>query len=302
MKAYRYKIPLTQAIQLGEQRIKHREGVLLETDNGWAEASPLPHFSSESVDGVIDALRHTHQVPPSLQFALQCLNQPIAAQSLSVNALLQGTSEQILSRCRKLATSKCSTVKLKVGRNAVQTETELVHRVRAELDADQTLRLDANRAWNWETANDFASRVKELSIEYIEEPLNDPSRLDEFTQRTQLPYAIDETVCESLPLKQFERAAAIVVKPTLVGLGKRMDEVIATEKPIIFSACYESGVGLARIVQLANQYNSMAPAGLDTYSYLAEDVLINRLQIKDWRIHIPSSIEVERERLTEIPL
>jgi len=302
MKAYRYKTPLTQPIRLGETWIEHREGVLLESANGWSEAAPLPHFSNESIGDVIDALKHHRTALPSLQFALQGQEQPILAQTLSINALLQGTTEQVLSRCEKLADSACGAAKLKVGRDAVSADAVLVRAVRKALRSDQTLRLDANRAWDWNAAIDFAAQVKDLDIEYIEEPLQDSSCLEEFAKQTQLPYAIDESVVEALPLRQFEHAAAIVIKPTVVGVGKRMDEAVSLGKPIIFSACYESGVGLARIVQLASQIGATAPAGLDTYSYLAEDVLSARLEIKDWRIHVPSSLEIDRKKLEEIPL
>ncbi len=302
MRVFRYRLPLTHVIQLGPRLLEHRDGLLLEENGRWSEAAPLLHFSQESLEDVLAALRSGQSVPPSLQFALDGLEQPLTPQNLPINALLQGSTSDILAKCRTLSASTCRAVKLKVGRRHLQEEVDLVREVCACLRDDQQLRLDANRAWDWRQAIAFASQVAELDIQYVEEPLQDHRQLEAFASETNLPYALDETLTHTRSLDSFPNARACVVKPTMLGGRKRIRSIAELGKPIVFSACYESGVGLTQIVQLANKFGSGTPAGLDTYHVLAEDVLTKRLLVKDWKIHVPATLEVNHDLLEEVVL
>ena len=302
MRVFHYKLPLTQPIRLGADSIENREGLLLESNGQWSEVAPLPHFSKETLEDVVDALQGRSLAPASLQFAMDALSRPLNEQSQPINALLQGAARDIRAKCDVLAESACQAVKLKVGRDDVKAEIDLVRRVRESLRHDQSLRLDANRAWDWPTAIEFAAKLDDIDIEFIEEPLRDCRRLEAFANETNLRYALDETLSESETLYEFEHAAAFVVKPTILGGRKRLQAIADLGKPMVFSACYESGVGLARIIQLANEWSPSMPAGLDTYAYLGNDVLSQRLEVKDWRMRVPPVIDVNYELLEEIVL
>ena len=302
MRAFRYTLPLTMPIKLGEQTICQRRGILLEENERWSEASPLPHFSRETESDVIAALRGNRPPPPSLEFALDSLQQPPSEGAIPLNALLQGQRDQVLEQTSVLSESSCQTVKLKVGRDRVENEIQLVQQVRRLLRRDQRLRLDANRAWDWPSAITFANGVSGLDIEYIEEPLRDVSRLEEFTTETGLAYAMDESLRETCSLAHFPSAKALIVKPTIVGGRQRVSELASHGKPLTFSACYESGIGLSHICQLALQFAPNVPAGLDTYRYLAEDVLRERLTVQNWRIHITDPLTPDVSRLEKVDL
>ena len=53
---------------------------------------------------------------------------------------------------------------------------------------------------------------------------------------------------------------------------------VKTGLPVVFSAAYESGVGIAAIVRAAGE-DAPEPLGIDTYASLAEDVLARRLPL-----------------------
>ena len=222
--------------------------------------------------------------------------------SIPVCALLQGTFAEILRGAEKLSGEpSCCAVKLKVGRQPnVEEDARLVRQVRSSLASHQRLRLDANRAWDFATARQFARGIAGCDIEYLEEPLQDPHQLETLYSATGLPYALDETLSEGMSLGGFPQVAALIIKPTLLGGQSRVEALKSLGTPLVFSACYESGVGIARVAELAQLYSPTIPAGLDTYSWLAEDVLRQRWSMRDWQLTIDADMAVDTGKLEEV--
>jgi len=283
---------------------------------GWGDAAPLPGFSRESLDQVHKELEERSARPvqheigsaadlfmwastltrlsPSAMFAVESAVAGAAAmeasQSLGVwlfgfssdrcalSALAIEPPEQWAQRARECLEAGYSTVKFKVGRAAIAEE---VAASRAAVAAAPGLqfRFDANRAWSAAEALTFARGVAGLPVEYIEEP---------FANSRELPagwpadvrIAWDETLHNGEALPVFERhVSAWVLKPSLVGGLSRSVQLARHARRCgcraVFSAAYESGVGIRVLAELAATTGSAA--GLDTYSLLAEDVLIPRL-------------------------
>jgi O-succinylbenzoate synthase len=238
-----------------------------------------------------------------LRFAFDCLDGEPSPRRVPINALLSGDVENIDQRALELSRSSCSTVKLKVGRAATfAADVSAVRQVRSVLRAEQKLRLDANRAWTFSSAKAFLQAIADCDIEYIEEPLRDPGDLEALYADTHVPFALDETVGDHSTFDAFPNAAALIVKPTLIGGRERLRELARHGHPIVLSAAYESGVGISRIAQLAAEFSPGIPAGLDTYSWLAQDVLQERLKIEDWHLVIPDELVVDRSCLEELKL
>ena len=254
-----------------------REGILLERDGKWAEASPLPGFSGESIEDVIAAFRGEREAPPSLQFALSSLDEP-AIDELEVpwNALLVGDEVSLLSSLEQAIDAGCRAVKLKVARQDLDRDIERVKAVAARLPQQMALRLDANQAWTFAEAERFIRGIGDVDLEYLEEPLSDPSQLESLYAETGVRYALDESLLAGQDVNQhYPNAAALVCKPTILGGRAALDRLAKFGKPMIFSAAFESGVGIARIVQLAADYSPSIPAGLDTLDWLSEDLLLD---------------------------
>ncbi len=302
MKAFRYELPLVRPMSWGGKLHSTRQGLLLLTEQGWGDAAPLPGFSRETIEDVVLAWRRGPPFRhPSIQFALDSASQPTQAVDVPVNALLTGPSDQILGQAGELANTACRAIKLKVGRStSLDHEIEMVWRVREALRKDQLLRLDANRAWDTPTAIEFGRGLTGCAIEYIEEPLRDPTMLEEFFRETSMPYALDETLTEEQTTVAFANAAALICKPTMLGGLQRLRELAAEGKRLVFSASFESGVGIARIAQWSSEFSPEDPVGLDTYGWLANDVLAVKLERHDWRLSVPPRLQVDRSRLVEL--
>jgi O-succinylbenzoate synthase len=214
---------------------------------------------------------------------------------------LAGAPERILPAASRLRKTACQAVKLKVGRApSVDDDARLVREVRRRLRPDQALRLDANRAWDFDTAVEFGRAVAPCDIAYIEEPLRQPRRLEQFRQSTGCDYALDETLLESPDLRAYPGVAALIIKPTLLGGSDDIQPLAATGIPLVFSACFESGVGIYQIGQLALRWAPGRAAGVDTYSRLARDVLWRPLRMRNWMLTLDSRPQVNLEQLREI--
>ena len=300
LKAYRFRVPLKQPIRMKGRTYEEREGILLERDGHWSEASPLPGFSRETIDKVIDALRGKEKPPPSLEFALSALDAPFSAPlETPINSLLLGNRDEVLAQANVCREDNPQAVKIKVGQRSTAEDAELVRQIRECLPESVSIRLDANQAWDFNAAVDFASRTNDLKLEYVEEPLQEPERLEELCTQTAIKYALDETLVGEQALDRWPSASALICKPTFLGGRAAVERLAATGKPIVFSAAFESGIGIARVAQLAREFSPATPAGLDTLGWLSDNLLCQSPIKHQGRLSFPSAPIVDPAALEE---
>jgi O-succinylbenzoate synthase len=213
---------------------------------------------------------------------------PKVRPSVSFNALLTDDGRALENTVAALHRAGYPAVKLKVGRRSIGEDVARVHAVARRL-AGVALRLDANRAWSFADACCFAKGVREVSIDYVEEPLVDAAELPRLAAETGLPVALDETIQEGASPRDHPYATAVILKPTLAG-GMRATQRLAAEaervacQPVL-SASFESGAGLRGLVALAAGLGTKdVPVGLDTYRRLAADVWQPRLPLEGPRV------------------
>jgi O-succinylbenzoate synthase len=145
---------------------------------------------------------------------------------------------------------------------------------------DISLRLDANRAWEWEEALEFAHAVKNCRIEYCEEPLSEFQKLEELHQQTEIPLALDETLwhnpnSEALPKKGIR---TLILKPGIIGAWENIKFWTAyaeqNELDVVLSSSFESGLSLHWLAYTSAKLISKQPAaGLDTGKCFAHDLI-----------------------------
>jgi o-succinylbenzoate synthase len=291
---------------------------------GWGETAPLPGFSVESQGEAASQLRwlagsmmgrevkedwvdpygefggELDRVAPSVRFGFELAVWNLYAASsgrtlpevvtpfpravVPVNGLLEGSPADVLVEARRMRDEGYRSLKLKVGTRTVAEEVALVGALGEELDEGISLRLDANRAWGYEEAAEFAGGTAGVRFEYVEEPLADPARLPDFVREFGVPVALDESLVGK-ELEELEAfAVAFVLKPMLLGGISRTLRVAGRAHRLgvtpVISSAYESGVGTAALVALAAGIGDRpVPAGLDTYRAIAEDVLETPLNL-----------------------
>jgi O-succinylbenzoate synthase len=316
IRCFRYRTALSAPIPVSGFDSRDREGLLICCESGgrclWGEAAPLTGLSRETLDGALDDIRaivHGLKSPalacPSVRFAWQSFQLVPGHRHVAIAALLSGSPADVLRQATLLADTSWTTVKLKIGRSADPLEdARLVRQVRQRLRTDQQLRLDANRAWDRMQAKQFAAALDGASIAFIEEPLKEPHELESWYAESGLPYALDETLRETRSLVSFPNAAALIVKPTLLGGTASLDRLSEAGIPLIYSACFESGVGIWNVACLASQHAPQRAAGLDTYRWLTDDLLRSPLDMSDGTLSLtePPVVDVRRAQLQEVDL
>ena len=278
--------------------------------HGWGEAAPLPGYSPDTLDDAVAALRtwagdRSVALPPSARWAVAGANADLfsrrcgvplaeayavpgaavgsAAETVSLNALLLGDGD-IVAEAERVRSAGYRAAKLKIGRASPGADAERVRAVAAAL-GPVALRLDANGAWTLDQAAAFADALDGVAVEYVEEPLADALALPELARRAPgVRWALDESLdraFDDVGIAAAMRAA--VVKPMLgperigrarAALAGTVDVpgVDTSRGPVVVSSVFESGVGMRHLVALAAALGD-TPAGLDTYRWLADDVL-----------------------------
>jgi O-succinylbenzoate synthase len=291
--------------------------------SGYGEAAPLPGLSYETIEQVetelarnsdrlvgLDILSSWSEmersisanlpdISPSLRFALETAAWDLAAQStrqplcqwlncrsdriVSVNYLLDRPVEDWEVLRNRLVEGGFRAIKVKVGRQSEDGDVELVRRLRAELGNDIAVRLDANRAWNYDQALRILGRMHTFGIEYVEEPLAgfEPAFLKRLFRLTGVPCALDETVRDLTDLETHlaDRICQVVIlKPTILGGLARTLRLAETARrhqiPVVVTSCFESETGMAALLHLAAAIpGERLSCGLDTLRYFAEPQL-----------------------------
>lgn len=236
LNAFRYRFPFISPFKTGNSTYAEREGIIfiLEADGirAFGEAAPLPGFSRESLDEVVqeleqkrnpvhDFIRKETENPgtpkrkpdtpltPALAFALDTLvydfrgkrkRQPLHKMmfkdfqnSIPLNATLGLDSDaDFMNRAQKYWKEGYRTFKVKTGRN-FEHELERIRQLREAFPASR-IRIDANQSWELNEAESNLGRLETLDIEYCEEPLQNPvvDKLHLLQKKISIPIALDE--------------------------------------------------------------------------------------------------------------
>lgn len=224
---------------------------------GFGEASPLPGLHQESLNdvkrelleiksliigtpreeafSVIDKLQKKKKLSSCAQFALESAILSIGEQVnlpgekkilpdpqnkiILINVLATGNNSSILKKIKECVSENYRSIKVKVGRASVEQEIQLLHTIRDIVGDKVTLRLDANQAWEFDEAVNFAKSVKNLGIEFIEEPLKNSKNLPALFEKTDLPIALDESLTGMSPESVNSNSGinTLVLKPSVIG-------------------------------------------------------------------------------------
>lgn len=214
-----------------------------------------------------------------------------------VNGLITEGTNTLADELTRVLNAHYRTVKVKVGRESIETDIHTVRTIASQLEAETSLRLDANRAWEFDKACRFAEGIADVAIEYIEEPLADSRRLAELARRTKLPLALDESIQELPPekLTSFEGLTAVILRPTVIGgyetTMRYARRAISLGLTPVLSSAVESAVGIAGLLNLASALTPKDVAiGLDTLTWFDRQPASTQLRITDGWLTVESAM------------
>ncbi|CCG05265.1 o-succinylbenzoate synthase [Blastococcus saxobsidens] len=258
-----YEVPLRARFR----GIDVRDGVLLRGPAGWGEFSPFWDY---------DAAESRRWWAAAVESAVEGWPAPVRG-SVPVNVTVPAVDPERAHAI--VAASGCRTAKVKVAEPGQSPADDLarVAAVRDALGPSGAIRVDANAAWDVDTA---AARIGELDrfgLEYVEQPCATLEKLVALRRRIDVRIAADEVVRRSDdPLRVDLREACDVVVLKVQPLGGVRAALRVAEAhglPCVVSSALESSVGIAAGVALAAALPELPFAcGLATVALFTDDV------------------------------
>ncbi|SEL35486.1 O-succinylbenzoate synthase [Blastococcus sp. DSM 46786] len=259
-----YEVPLRTRFR----GIDVRDGVLLRGPAGWGEFSPFWDY---------DAVESRRWWAAAVEAATEGFPEPVRA-SVPVNVTVPAVDAERAHAI--VAASGCRTAKVKVAEPGQTHEHDRarVEAVRDALGPGGAMRVDANAAWDVDTA---VRRIRELDaavgLEYVEQPCATLPELAALRRRIDVRVAVDEGVRRSadplaVDLREAGDVVVLKVQP-LGGVRAALRVAEAHGLPCVVSSALESSVGIAAGVALAAALPELPFAcGLATVALFTADV------------------------------
>jgi len=325
-----FALDLATPLSTADGEIAERRGFLVGVDgvdaHGVGEATPLPGWTEsvrdcesalqdppeswERVDATLDdrpstpAARHGYRLAV-LDGAARGENRPLAAllaeraefpspsDSVPVNATVgDGGVDATVAAAEAAVGAGFETMKLKVGARGLDADLDRVRAVRGAVDA--TVRVDANGAWERETAATAVDAFASLGVEYVEQPL--PA--DELAALAKLrgrgvEIAVDESVGERGVDAVLDAGAAdvAVLKPMALGgpdaaVDAAAQLLDAGVDPVV-TTTIDGAVARAAAVHVAAAVPDVRACGLATRDLLTADLGPDPAPVVDGAVAVP---------------
>jgi O-succinylbenzoate synthase len=269
-------------VELTEHRLRLPDGaggwrdvILLKGPQGWGECSPFAGYPCDP-----SVARHAAEAAATVPW-------PAAVrETVAVNALVPGPEVDVA------ALAGYPVVKVKMRTPA---DVRLVAAVRDAVGPGVELRVDANGAWDVETAADVIAQLAPHGVALVEQPVVTLEELAELHRRVSIPLAADEcvrTVADARRLRTLDAADAVVLKvQPLGGIQAALEIAAEAGVPAIPTSMMETSVGIAVGLALAAALDELPYAcGLGTASLLEADITTEPLLAERGRLRVRRAI------------
>ncbi|GGM33233.1 o-succinylbenzoate synthase [Longimycelium tulufanense] len=275
-----YSIPMRTRFR----GITVREGVLLRGPAGWGEFCPFVEYDDrEAAAWLATALEAAERGWP----------EPVRDR-VPVNCTVPAVDPEEAHHI--VTSSHCRTAKVKVADHpgSATEDAARVEAVRDALGPGGQVRVDANGAWEVDTAVD---RIRQLDraaggLEYVEQPCRTVEELAAVRRRVDVRIAADESIRQAGdPLRVALAGAADVAVlkcAPLGGVRRALEVATAAGLPCVVSSALETSVGLAAQLALAGALPELEFAcGLGTLALLEGDVVADPLLPVNGELPVP---------------
>lgn len=325
-----FALELADPLRTADRTIDERTGTLVRVRSGerrgLGEATPLPgwtesrsecrsaleraadRLSGRGPEAALESLAERPAARHGLALALadlraRRLDVPLyrelgrrrAIRHVPVNATLgDGTVEETVAAARTAVSEGFDCLKVKAGARSPETDRERLAAVREAVGDDVDLRVDANEAWDRDTASSATEWLAEAGVALLEQPLPAGDLSGHASIRGG---GVDVALDESLASADLDRvldldaADALVLKPMVLGGPYRTASVArraraAGVRPIV-STTVDGVVGRLGAVHVAAALAPIAHCGLATADRLVEDLGPDPAPVADGRIEVP---------------
>ena len=207
--------------------------------------------------------------------------------------LVAGEPAAVAAEAARWAADGFDTFKLKLGTG---DDFGQVYAVREAVGPRARIRVDANAAWDVETAKRTLKALEPLEIELAEQPVLTLEEAADVAGSTSIPIAGDESIESCADAEEVLRAGACdiaSVKLSKVGGPEEAIE-IAEVMPSYLSSALDGPVGIAAAAQVAQTLAAAAGAGapslahgLATQRLFASTIAAVECEVRDGMLHPP---------------
>jgi L-Ala-D/L-Glu epimerase len=236
--------------------------------------------------------------------------------------LIAGPPEEVASEAERWARDGFTTFKLKLGAESARSvdmrrfsqtrdvDVAQVRAVRSALGSWVRIRVDANEAWDLETAKATLAALEPFEIELAEQPVAGLEAMAELAANTSIPLAADESVATLEEAKEAVGLGACAytgIKLSKVG-GPEEALAIADVLPAYVASALDGPVGIAAAAQVAlslaetdHPERLHLAHGLATQRLFASTIAAVECEVRDGLLHLPPGpglgIEINEEAL-----
>jgi o-succinylbenzoate synthase len=219
---------------------------------------------------------------------------PSPSPPVRCNATLgAGDPASVVSAAERWAADGFSTFKLKLGTG---DDVAQVRAVREAVGPRARIRVDANRAWDLETARRTLAELEPYEVELAEQPVATIEEAAELASSTSIPLAADESVTGRADAERVAATGAFAItgiKLSKVG-GPEAALEIAEVLPAYVTSALDGPVGIAAGAQLAQSLGDLGRTageslahGLATQRLFASTVAATECELRGDLLHPP---------------
>ncbi len=217
----------------------------------------------------------------------------VAPNPVECNAtLVAGDPSAVAADAEAWAADGFSTFKLKLGAG---DDVGRVRAVRVTIGAKARIRVDANAAWDTETAKRTLAEIEPFGIELVEQPVAALNDLAEIGESSSIPIAGDECIESCSDAEAAVRAGACdVASVKLAKVGGPEEAIeIAEVMPTYLSSALDGPVGIAAAAQVAQTLDAASDAGprfahgLATQRLFSSTIAASACELRDGMLHPP---------------
>lgn len=286
---------------------------------GWAEHGEVQALSAPARCTVETALMDLRGRRTGKRLGEEARDEAVECNA----TLVSGSPDAVAAEAEKWAEAGFTTFKLKLGAESAKTtpeggfsrtrqdgDVEQVRVVREALGSEVRIRVDANEAWDLETAKATLGALEGFGIELAEQPVAGLEAMAQLAASTSIPLAADESVAS---LAEAEEAAAVGacsytgIKLSKVG-GPEAALAIADVLPAYITSALDGPVGIAAAAQVAlSLAETTHPErlhlahGLATQRLFASTIAAVECEIRDGMLHLPPGpglgVEIDEDAL-----
>lgn len=232
---------------------------------------------------------------------------------IAINGLVWMGDEHFMKKqIESVIESGFSCVKLKIGAIDLEQELRLIKNLRHRYSKETLeIRVDANGAFDLETASFVMKKLETFEVHSIEQPLGvlAVNELSLLCSNPPIPVALDESLISCIHLDQkislLDRIKPqfIILKPSFIGgfKGSNLWISLAEERQIGWwaTSALESNIGLNAISQWVFGKNNKMPQGLGTGSLYTNNIS-SPLYVKKGAIYSSSEGEWNTEIIDKL--